>query len=205
MLPGTIVGGDPDADAQISRDGDGALGYLRFCPGVSGFDFVYVEPSVDPIDLIPGARDRATAQLPIPTPIMNPEPAVGSVVNLGVWFAIEDPGSATARATLGTAWAEVTGTFNSVTVDPGDGSPSVTCQGFGTPYPEGSNDPDEGPCGHTYLQRTPDDDPHRMTYTITYDISWRTSNGRSGSLGTYDRSLTFDYDINEIQTVGAGA
>ncbi len=91
-----------------------------------------------------------------------------------------------------------------MSVDPGDGSGPVTCDGFGTPYPEGSNDPDEGPCGHTYLQRTPDNAPHQMTYTITYALGWSTSDGRSGSLGTYDRSATFDYDIDEIQIVGTG-
>ena len=88
--------------------------------------------------------------------------------------------------------------------DPGDGSDHVTCEGFGTPYPAGAEDPGEGPCGHTYLQRTPDDQPHQMTYTITYALTWSTSDGRSGSLGTFDRSVTFDYDIDEIQTVGTG-
>ena len=41
-----------------------------------------------------------------------------------------------------------------------------------------------------------------MTYTITYALTWSTSDGQSGSLGTFDRSITFDYDIDEIQTVG---
>ena len=133
---------------------------------------------------------------------MSPPPEVGSVVNLGLWFAIDDPGVTTARATLGAAWAQVQGDFAGVAIDPGDGSDPVTCEGFGTPYPDGAEDPAEGPCGHTYLQRTPDDAPHQMTYTITYDLTWSTSDGRSGGLGTIDRSVTFDYDIDEIQTVG---
>ena len=135
---------------------------------------------------------------------MSPAPEIGSVVNLGLWFAIDDPGVTTARASLGNAWAEVQGSFDSVSIDPGDGSPPITCDGFGTPYPEGSNDPAEGPCGHTYLQRTPDDQPHQMTYTITYALTWTTSAGGSGTLGTFDRAVTFDYDIDEIQTVGTG-
>ena len=193
---------DLDPNQQIVND-DGEYGWLRLCPGDLVAQFVWQTP-VDPVDLIPGASDRARARLPLPVPDMSPAPEVGSVANLGVWFAIEDPGVTSARATLGSAWAQVTGTFASVTIDPGDGSPPIPCQGFGTPYPEGSNDPDEGPCGHTYLERTPDDEPHQLTYTITYDITWSTSDGRSGSLGTFDRPAVFDYDIDEIQTVGTG-
>lgn len=198
---GTGASGVVPADGSQIENADGELGWLRRCGTGSG-EFVWLAPAVDPIDLVPGTAARARARLPVPEPDMSPAADVGSVVNLGVWFSIDDPGITTARATLGTAWAQVQGTFESVTIDPGDGSPAVTCDGFGTPYPDGSNDPDEGPCGHTYLERTPDDAPHQMTYTITYEIDWATSDGRSGSLGTFDRSTTFDYDIDEIQTVG---
>ncbi len=178
----------------------GELLWIRKCPGGPA-ELVWVAP-LDPTDLIPDALARARARLPLPTPNMNPAPEVGSVVNLGVWFAIEDPGITVARASLGSVWAEVRGTFSKVVVDPGDGSAPVECDGFGVPYVEGSEDPGEGPCGHTYLQRTPADDPYRLRYAITYDISWSTSDGRSGSLGTFDRYVVLDYDIDEIQTVG---
>jgi hypothetical protein len=201
FLPGDVQD-NVDLDAQITND-EGQFGWLRFCPGDLVPEFVWQGP-VDPIDLIPGASARARARLPRPVPNMSPAPEIGSVVNLGLWFAIEDPGVTSARATLGTAWAQVQGTFASVSIDPGDGSAPITCDGFGTPYPEGSQDPDEGPCGHTYTERTPDDQPNQMTYTITYDLTWSTSDGGSGSLGTFDRSVTFDYDIDEIQTIGTG-
>ena len=200
-LPSDVVD-NTDIDAQITNS-EGEFGWLRLCPGDLVAAFVWQGP-VDPVDLVPGAADRARAQLPRPVPNMSPAPEIGSVVNLGLWFAVDDPGVTTARASLGTAWAEVQGRFDSVSIDPGDGSPPVTCDGFGTPYPDGSDDPDEGPCGHTYRQRTPDAQPHQMTYTITYDLTWRTSDGGSGSLGTFDRAVTFDYDIDEIQTVGTG-
>jgi len=200
-LPSDVVD-NTDINAQITNS-EGEFGWLRLCPGDLVAAFVWQGP-VDPVDLVPGAADRARARLPRPVPNMSPAPEIGSVVNLGLWFAIDDPGVTTARASLGTAWAEVQGRFNRVSINPGDGSPPVICDRFGTPYPEGSDDPDEGPCGHTYLQRTPDDQPHQMTYTITYDLSWRTSDGGSGSLGTFDRAVTFDYDIDEIQTVGTG-
>ncbi len=84
------------------------------------------------------------------------------MVNLGLWFAVDDPGFTTAGANLGAAWAEVQGSLDSVNIDPGDGSPPVTYDKFDSPYPDGSDDPGEGPCGHTYLQRTPDDQPHKI-------------------------------------------
>jgi len=201
-LPTDVAGGT-DIFAQVTNAA-GDTGWLRHCLGDLAALFVWVAPAVDPIDLVPGASTRARAQLPLPSPDMNPAAEVGSVVNLGVWFAIDDPGTTTARATLASAWAQVQGTFQSVTIDPGDGADPVTCDGLGTPYPQGSNDPDQGPCGHTYLERTPDERPNQMTYTITYNLTWSTSDGRSGNLGTYDRSATFDYDIDEIQTVGTG-
>jgi hypothetical protein len=194
------VGNTSDDGSQI-ENASGDRGWLRVC-GDGEPEFVWLPPAVDPINLVPGAAARARARLPLPVPNMSPAREIGSVVNLGLWFAIDDPGVTTARATLGTAWAQAQGRFDSVSIDPGDGSAPITCDGFGTPYPEGSNDPAEGPCGHTYLQRTPDDQPHQMTYTITYDLTWSTSDGRSGSLGSFDRSVTFDYDIDEIQTVG---
>lgn len=167
-LPSDVVE-NSDIDAQITNS-EGESGWLRLCPGDLVAAFVWQGP-VDPVDLVPGAADRARARLPRPVPNMSPAPEIGSVVNLGLWFAVDDPGVTTARASLGTAWVEVQGSFASVNINPGDGSPPVTCEGFGTPYPDGNDDPDEGPCGHTYLQRTPDDQPHQMTYTITYDLS----------------------------------
>ena len=192
-----------DADTQFTNDA-GELGWYRKCPGTP-LESVWTTPAVDPITLVPGASARARAQLPLPAPDMSPAAGVGSVVNLGLWLAIDDPGTTVARATLGTSWAEVEGKFDHVTIDPGDGSDPIECEGFGTPYPVGSEDPGEGPCGYTYLQRTSDDDPNQMTYTITYRLKWSTSDGRAGSLGTYERAITFDYDIDEIQIVGTGA
>lgn len=192
-----------DIGGQVANE-DGQLGWIRRCG--NNEDFVWVTPSIDPVSLIPGAADRARRLLPLPTPDMSPAPDVGSVVNLGLWFAIIDPvtapGSTTARASVGNAWAEVTGSFSQVSIDPGTGDPPVTCDGFGVPYPQGANDPDQGPCGYTYRQRSPDGAPYQLTYTITYDLTWRTSDGQSGTLSPVTLAAPFDYVVLEIQTVG---
>lgn len=193
-LPG---GGEQATDSQ------GRLGWTVICPG-EGLEVRWTTPTPDPITLVQPATDRARALLPMPVPVQSPAPDIGSVVNLGLWFSIEDPGVTTARASLAGAWAEATGTFLSVTVDPGDGTGTIPCDGFGEPYVDGSNTFEEGPCGHTYTQPTPDDAPYIVTYTITYDITWATSDGRTGNVGTFDRTIDFPYDVNEIQTVGTG-
>ena len=61
---------------------------------------------------------------------------------------------------------------------------------------------DEGPCGYTFRGSSADDAPYRMTITASYAIGWTTSDGRSGTLTTTDRSTAIDYDVDEIQTVG---
>jgi len=171
------------------------------CPD-SGFEVRWTFPYIDPITLVEPASDRARALLPRPVPIQSPEPDIGSVVNLGLWMSIEDPGVTTARATIPGAWAEATGRFVSFRVDPGDGTDEFSCDDFGEAYTDGANTFDEGPCGHTFTQPTPEDEPYIVAYTITYEITWVTSDGRSGLVGTFDRSLAFPFDVNEIQTVG---
>ncbi|MBV1893818.1 MAG: hypothetical protein KUG57_07205, partial [Ilumatobacteraceae bacterium] len=61
---------------------------------------------------------------------------------------------------------------------------------------------EEGPCGYTYRLSSPEEDPYQITITSFYDVTYTTSTGRSGSLEGLSRSITFDYDIDEIQTVG---
>lgn len=184
-------------------DSEGRLGWVVICPG-AGLEVRWVAPAVDPVTLVDPAVGRALARLPIPVPVQSPEPEIGSFVNLGMWFSIEDPGVTSARASAGGAWAEATGRFVTFSVDPGDGTGPIPCEDFGVAYEEGSNTLDEGPCGHTYLQPTPPDALHTVTYTISYEVTWRTSDGRSGTVGTFNRSFDFPFDINEVQTRGTG-
>ena len=87
----------------------------------------------------------------------------------------------------------------------GTGDPPISCDGLGVPIED--VDPtlqtvDQGPCGYTYRSSSPDDAPYQLAITAIYDIDWRTSDGRNGSLGTIRRTATVAYDIDEIQTVG---
>ncbi len=194
---------DPGAQAEVSYGPVAHLAWWRQC-GDDPPELVLLAP-IDPFDLVPGAADRVRARLPSPTPNINPDPAAGGFVNLGIWYAIDDPGTVQVRATLPGVWAEVTGSLAGISIDPGTGDPPIECAGLGVPIE--SIDPtmqtvDEGPCGYTYLASSPDDAPYQMTITNVYDITWRTSDGRSGNLGQSRRPLTLAYDVDEIQTVG---
>ena len=176
---GGEVQGVPDPNAQVTiGDGPDALSsWWRTCNGGQR-QFVLQPANPDPIDLVPVATDRAIEQLRSPTLDVKPDPAGGGFVNLGTWFAIADPGT---------------------------GDPPISCDGLGVPIED--VDPtlqtvDQGPCGYTYRASSPDDAPYQLAITAIYDIDWRTSDGRNGSLGTIRRTTTVADDIDEIQTVG---
>ncbi len=195
----------PDPTSQVDRDNDGRAerGWVRVCSdGGTSDPFYWAPVDVDPVDLIPDALANARTQLAAPTPAINPDATAGGIVNLGMWLAIDDPGTTTARATLAGVWAQVTATVTGIAVDLGNGD-TVECDGLGTPIPDIALDSlDQGPCGYTYRRSSPDDDPYQLTITTNFDIAFNTSNGQSGTLAGISRSVTIDYDVDEIQTVG---
>jgi hypothetical protein len=197
-------GSIPSPDDQINRESNGRAdtGWIRECPGGGTEPFYWAPAAIDPVDLVPNALADTRRRLPAPTPAINPDASAGGIVNLGMWLAVDDPGTTTARAALAGVWAQVTATASNITVDFGNGD-SITCDGLGTPIADTALDSlDQGPCGYTYRQSSPDDDPYRLTITTTYAIDWTTSNGQSGTLTPITRSVTLDYDVDEIQTIG---
>lgn len=197
--PGNPVTVDPNAQLFSDTGPNPRLGWVRECGGANDF---YWTTLIDPVDLVPDALARARSMLPLPRPDINPSADAGGIVNLGMWLAIDDTGVTTARATLANAWAQVSARITSVTIDLGNGD-TVTCDGTGTPIPDWAWDElDEGPCGYTYRQSSPDDDPYEITVTATHSVNWTTSDGRSGTLGALGRSVAISYDVDEIQTIG---
>lgn len=201
--PGTATGeGARPSDPVVQRDASGAVtrtGWWKECPP-QGAVFVWVEPSVDIESLIDGAAARIRRTTPVPVPDINPPPPAGSIVNLGMWLAVQDPGATVAQVGVAGEWARVEASHTGFTVDFGNGD-EVTCDGVGTPIV----DPevvDEGPCGYTYRRSSPDDTPFQVTITSNYVVTYATSTGRSGTLAPISRSTTFAYDVDEIQTVG---
>lgn len=196
--------GIPDPASQVSQDianGTTETGWVRECPG-RGEAFYWAPAAIDPIDLVPDALANARTQLAAPLPNINPGAATGGIVNLGMWLAIDDPGTTIARASLAGVWAQVTATVSGITIDLGNGD-TVECDGLGTPIPDSArNSLDQGPCGYTYRRSSPNDDPYQLTITTNHTVAWTTSNGASGTLTPIARSVSIDYDVDEIQTIG---
>lgn len=222
LLPIAASIGDGSAEAQVYEsqgveelgpDGvayraDPASGermtlYFRSGPDCATVGPVWVSNSLTPESLIPGLRIEITKVLPLPVPNMSPMPDVGSYVNLGLWIAIEDPGPQGVRITDGPVWAEAQGTLTGFTFDPGDGTAPFDCPLTGTPYVEGSQSVDQGPCGYTYKQTSPAGAPFPLTITANYEATYTLSNGVSDSFGVIPRPDGFPYDVDEIQTVGS--
>ena len=196
----------PSPDSQVSRDvnGQAEVGWVRVCPGPGATtdDFYWVPAAIDPVDLVPDALARVRAQLAAPSPAINPDATAGGIVNLGMWLAIDDPGTTTARATLGGVWAEVTADVSGLEIDLGNGD-TVTCDALGTPIPDAALDElDQGPCGYTYRRSSPDDQPYQLAITAVHEIAWTTSTGAGGTLADIRRTVTLGYDVDEIQTIG---
>jgi hypothetical protein len=156
-----------------------------------------------PSILIEPAYDRAVGALFKPKPTLSP--IYRGVVNLGMWLAVEPPAEnpLTVRAQANDVWAEVTATLADTTFDMGNGDDPITCPGIGDPITESAKDEvDPSPvCGYTYTNN--EDAPYTITITSRWTFTYELSNGETGTRPDVELVNTFEYDVIEIQTVGA--
>jgi hypothetical protein len=164
----------------------------------------WVSLSTSPTDLIPGVVDIVRARLQLPVPNINPTPADGGIVNLGLWLAVERQTVPPVTAEAGTAWITASPRLASTEFDLGNGD-RVTCDGTGVAIESVHPDldvVDESPsCGYTYRESSPDAAPYQLTVTTVWQLPYTSSDG-SGQLPAMRRSVTIGYDVDEIQTVG---
>jgi hypothetical protein len=161
-------------------------------------DWWVVQPP-DPAILLPGALARATAPIAAPDPAINPPDA--TAINLGMWLAVAEAGPIVIRVSLGPVWAEATAAPARSAFDLGVGDP-IVCAGNGTPIPESARESTgQGPCGYTF--RDVDDiGDTQFVITSTWAVTWRLSDGTTGTRPDVDVSTTIPYEVYEIQTVG---
>lgn len=196
-----VVGGDSQADlaakaVKIINRVEYRL-YVVSCPDDTTFR--YVRAGIRAADLVVAVRDFASELIELPVSDVNPSAAVGGIVNLGLWLAVTPVTIDPITAQAGPAWITVTPQHVSTLFDFGNGD-SVTCLGAGTPIVDLSV-VGQGPCGYTYGWRSPDDDPYQLSITSMWELAY-TSSGGAGALEPLLRTVTFDYDVDEIQTVG---
>ncbi len=163
----------------------------------------------DPVtvdDLLTQVGPAASEAVPFPEVVVNPPPPLG-IVNLGMWLAVtnSEPVTLPVGDEVNGPWIRITATLTGTEWDMGNGD-TVDCTGPGETVEEGDpgwNSPDEGPCGYTYTQHTPDDDTYTITATATWSVSWVASDRRSGTVDPIVLTNSVAYDVDEIQTVGA--
>jgi hypothetical protein len=165
----------------------------------------------------PGAVDprtlalQAERQLRLPQPSGHRSPSEtqsyrGSpftYANLWTWFWT-DPGTwrtrkATARA--GGVSATVTVSPVQLTFSPGDGSASVACSGPGRPWSssDGEGAPPSGACGFQY--RTATQSPVTSTQSIRWSVTWKASNGATGTLPDLTTTRSGQLMVLQIESV----
>jgi hypothetical protein len=176
--------------------------YLKACPGLPD-EYVYV-PNVTPREVIDQAAVELRKKLPTPGLLLSPPAAVGGIVNLGLWLAVQDSGEVTVTAQLGPIWATVRARQRDLKWDMGTGD-TVACTGVGTPIVDLST-PDAGPCGYFY-RRTSAGLPNSV-YMVTVTSVWAvsyTSSAGAGVLGDVPVSNQFGYRVRELQTIGVSS
>ena len=144
------------------------------------------------------------AAIPAPSVETNPrittddgvEGAAVVGVDTWVWAASDTPSHVEVRATAGST---------SVTVAADAGGLSLSaprartrCTGWGEPWREGTSREGDSDCVVVFTRsaaRVP------LTVSATYDITWTSTNGRSGTLEALTTTTTIDLPVAEIQTI----
>ena len=201
------VGGSDAIDgghwSEMAERGN-VLYYRSGCSDGRPDGYVWVPP-VTTADVRTDALRRVERLLPDPSLLMSPDPAVGGFVNLGLWLAVDDPGTFSATAAVGPVWVTVTARYDHSLWSMGNGD-AVQCTGLGTPIVD-LDTTEEGPCGYTYRQpSTPQQTGDELSYHASvrgsWTITWQDYRGESGTLTPIYRTTAFDFQVREIQTVG---
>jgi hypothetical protein len=188
-------------DGSIGREWPGGRtqkGWFVYCDNGSG-GFRWISTGVSTDEVINAAYDEARRRIPSPILDVNPPAEAGSVVNLGLWLAIEPAGEIVVPARAGDVWATVTARLAETEWTFGNGD-RTRCLGTGTPISD-LDVVDEGPCGYTYRRSSPEDAPYQLSVAASWTITYQSSAG-SGSLGPIGATRTVDYDVDEVQTIG---
>ena len=212
----------PVHESEIRNGGESWWRYYYQCDdGTSGETWLCQNCSAEAEDPEPDWQAiqqelllEATASIDLPGPRLRhlydsaPDGRVLGVVRAESWWWTETADRVTARAEDGPLWVEVTAQPHTLEVDPGDGSPAVSCPGGGTPYDfsrsyyaqQGSSD-----CFHVY-QRTSAGEPDEaftVTATLTWELAWISGGpiDGSGTLPPDASSESFALPVGELQSV----
>lgn len=195
---GSVTPGVGELIVLVCYDGGAKVAeyVFRFDPGAP------LGPVVQGFDAAVVARNM----IPLPDPVVGVSPprSAAQLVGVASWLWVADDWRPReAAATAGSVTAVITATPVEVWWDPGDGSPGFSCRGPGTVW----DDRDRGrrsSCTHTYQVRSTVHDPSGsfgLRATVTYEVSWRASNGQGGVLDPLTRTTVVPVVVHEAQAV----
>lgn len=128
------------------------------------------------------------------------------LVNFPTWLHV---GSGWRTITATASVAGVSATVNAkpewVRWDMGDGA-VVTCHSAGTAYDPNlpwQTNLDRRDCGHTYASSSASQpaSEFQVRVTIHYGVTWTTTTGGGGSLGSYDRSASTSAVVGQVESL----
>ena len=128
-----------------------------------------------------------------------------SFVNFKTWLALRDWTPVRATASLAGISSTITGLPQRVTWEMGPSDGTVVCDGPGDRYDPGIPDEmQDTDCGYTYRRSSAGigaDNAYSASVTVTYNVTWTSSDGTSGAIGPVSRSTTFSVRVAEIQAI----
>ncbi|MGY1435027.1 hypothetical protein [Streptomyces reniochalinae] len=150
----------------------------------------------------------AYEELPIPRTAISLNPKGKQTVNLDTWVWADKKRfkkvSVTASLENPAISATTTAKPVSLTLEPGTEDAktypgSGTCK-LGEPYSAGKKD-QTPPCGVRYLRATSKNGTYPLKATLTWEISWKGSDGSGATLPAGTFSTTEDLTVKEIQSI----
>ncbi len=196
------MGGMSDPRIIDSVTGDVLLVYFRICDGI--YQFVYVGPT-DPIDIAETAYQEVSALVRRPEVAFSP-PVDKMIVNFETWLGVTPQQPVTATASIPGLSATVTATPSSIEWTTGShvagDITTIHCE------PWGSTESAQGGC--TWTPAYPSvgkvtgtaDLRYHGSVTIIWKVSWRATNGVSGTLDDLRTTTPVQMTVQEIQTIG---
>jgi hypothetical protein len=183
---------------------------LTWPPRTTGNGWVwFANPPAGPDPRALALEAEKTLQLPLPSGDRSPNPSKTyhgypyTYVNLWTWFWTDSASwkTRTATARAGGVSATVTVTPTALLFDPGDGSSSVSCAGPGRAWTSADGDgaPTDGGCGYQYRSATTQ--PLTSTQSIRWAVTWRASDGQTGSLPDLTTSRSGQLMVLQVESV----
>lgn len=181
------------------------IGYWLICHNAAGEEVVsrlfLFEPGVAVLSAADlAARARNELALLYPEPRTSPAVSLPQIPGIDTWMWIDAAlwQPIVATASIPGLSVSATATPQSMTWDMGDGT-VVTCDGPGTAYDDSRPEAEQSTdCSHVYQSRG----AYTATATITWSISWSSSDGDGGELADASRSTQFPMTVIERQAIG---